>query len=99
MSLRDEQARSAQDSKAWFGDSGWGSERHILFLCTALAEELGEIAGPIKKMVRDGTPLPADHHLELADLFVYLSILAGALGYDLQNSVDQKREFNRQRFS
>lgn len=103
MNLRELQADAENHSKQWFGGDEsncgeWGSYFHILFLCTALSEELGEVAGPIKKMVRDNKPLPSDHNLEFADVLTYLMLLASALGYDLEEALETKKTINAQRF-
>lgn len=67
---------------------------------TATAGELGEAANIIKKMnrVRDGIPGNAEDSLslapllaeELADVAVYLDLLAQAAGFDLEQIREQK---------
>ena len=69
---------------------------------TATAGELGEAANVIKKLnrIRDGIPGNADHETperlldsladELADVAIYLDLMAQAAGFDLETIREAK---------
>lgn len=67
----------------------------ITYLALGLAGEAGELAGKVKKLLRDGE-FDADHAgAELGDVLWYLARLADVIGFDLstiaQRNVDKLR--------
>lgn len=65
------------------------------FLALALCGEAGELANMIKKRWRDGVDLTAEIREELADIRVYLELLAkcfGIAGHGLDIAVQLKLE-------
>jgi len=90
---------SLQDSRRWFPVTSEDISHTVLGLCG----EVGEIANMIKKIQRG-----SDHygdakfryalHMEIADVYTYLILLAGQLGVDLEKLYALKRIENEQRF-
>jgi len=74
----------------------------IRFLALALCGEAGELANMLKKHWRgDAVPLPEVDpavHAELADIRVYLELLATALHCDLDEAVQTKLPHIRRKF-
>lgn len=71
------------------------------FLIIALAGEVGELANMIKKRWRDGVDLSEECRDELADIRVYLELLAKCFGIEgekLDERVRQKLEEVVERF-
>jgi NTP pyrophosphatase (non-canonical NTP hydrolase) len=66
-------------------------KRHLFFLILALAGEVGELANIVKKIWRDGNPL-ADEKMfdEIADIYIYLSLIAHWCGIDLDSRAASK---------
>lgn len=62
-----------------------------------LAGEAGEVANLVKKGLRKGAP-PEGIDLELADVFIYLLLLADEVGVDLVNAYERKRDINEGRW-
>ncbi len=53
-----------------------------------LQDELGEIAGPLKKYLWHGHPLDSSHlHEEVGDVLWYLAMLCNALGLSLEDAL------------
>ena len=72
----------------------------INYLTLGLASEAGEVAGKVKKKLRDGTFDRADFISELSDCLWYITRLADELGIDLLMGFDsnfQKLESRKQR--
>lgn len=65
-----------------------------------LAGEVGEVANVVKKQIRDGENVGLASNLgaELADVFVYLLLLADEDGYDLVAEYRDKVDFNEARW-
>ncbi len=72
-----------------------------LYMAVALAGEVGEACNEIKKWSRGDFTLPVLKGRlgpELADILIYLVMLAGTLEINLQEEYDIKKEFNDARF-
>lgn len=64
------------------------SKQHTCFLSLALAGEVGELCNVIKKYWRDGKL--TNYEEELADVYIYLGLLAENLGVDLDYQARRK---------
>lgn len=69
------------DSTAIYPEAGTGSNLELYYLSLGLVSESGEVAGKIKKLIRDGKYDPAGIVKELGDCFWYLVRLCDAIGY------------------
>lgn len=89
-----------QDSEAWFPELHERSHWDLVIAYTlGLAGEAGETANEIKKWNRDGAPSqPANLGAELADVLIYLLLLADECGIDIEAAYRKKREVNRGRW-
>lgn len=94
--------QALQDSGRWFGDSDivYSVPFHVL----ALAGEVGELANLIKKVERgslDWNSAEVRHNamMELTDAYVYILLIAGIMGVDLERSYAHVRALNEKRFS
>lgn len=57
-----------------------------------LSGEVGEVANVVKKTLRNGRAAPSEDLAdELADVFIYLVLLAGEAGVDLVAAYERKR--------
>lgn len=65
---------------AIYPEVGTGSERELSYLAMGLASEAGEVAGKVKKLIRDGKLDREALSKELGDVFWYLVRLSKALG-------------------
>lgn len=68
---------------AVFPESGTGSVNELLYLSLGLAGESGEVCEKIKKYYRDGIIDKQQVKKELGDVLWYLSMLALALGFSM----------------
>lgn len=83
------QANLSRDLQIFGHLKSWSANDYMV----AVAGELGEAAGLLKKR-RRGENIPTDHIAhELADVLIYLDLLAAKLGVDLEQAVIDK--FNR----
>jgi len=67
----------------------------VSYPALGLAEEAGEVAGKIKKMMRDGIPLDEQREkieLEMGDVLWYLANLAHDCGISLEVVVEKNLE-------
>jgi len=69
---------------AIYPGSGTGDNRELVYLALGLASESGEVAGKIKKLIRDGLFEPMQVAHELGDVLWYIARLGSSLGYDLE---------------
>ena len=61
-------------------------DRALGYLSLGVTSEAGEVAGLIKKHIRDGTPLDRGEMLaELGDVLWYVAVLADRVGYPLSS--------------
>jgi NTP pyrophosphatase (non-canonical NTP hydrolase) len=73
--------------------SAKGVSGEIPYCALALAGEAGELANVVKKWIRDGGTLDAEAvALELGDVLWYVTALALALGYSLEDIADANVE-------
>ena len=66
---------------------GWRMNREPIFFSNALAGEVGEVCGLVKKFYGGGTnnpkmPLPSEIVEEAVDVFIYLVLLSECLEHD-----------------
>lgn len=97
MNLSHIQEREVRDSTHYFPDHHAGFE----YLAIALAGEVGETCNDIKKWSRgdfDTDELQYRLFRELPDILIYLVMLSGALGIDLEEAYDHKKEYNDRRY-
>ena len=69
---------------AIYPGAGTGDNRELVYLALGLSSEAGEVAGKIKKLIRDGTYEPRKIGDELGDVCWYSARMAEALGYDFE---------------
>jgi len=72
--------------KTWHKLNDWTETDWL----TAVAGELGELAGLIKKKRRGDKVAQIDVSREIADITIYLDLLAAKMGVDLGNAVIEK---------
>ena len=81
---------SANEYQKWTIDvaiypgAGTGDNRELVYLALGLSSEAGEVAGKVKKLIRDGLFEPKQLGAELGDCCWYVARLAEALGYDFE---------------
>lgn len=91
--------QALEDSRRWFPKTSESISHTVL----ALAGEVGEVANIVKKLERGSiymgdAKVRTDLHMEVADVFTYLVVLAGQLGIDLVRLYELKRMENERRF-
>jgi len=89
------------NSERWFPQLHDGTKDLSVFYALGLAGEVGEVANVVKKMQRDtgfDVALYAGLAAELADVFVYLLLLADECGVDLLLEYRHKVTVNEQRW-
>ncbi len=59
----------ATNSTAIYPEAGTGSNLELYYLSLGLTSEAGEVAGKVKKLIRDGTLNIGDLAYELGDCF------------------------------
>lgn len=74
---------------------------NISYLANAISEESGEIAGAIKKMLRDGISEELKQNLfeEIVDVHIYLAMLIEVTGMDFDAEYYKKEEVLEKRFT
>lgn len=70
---------------AVYPDAGTGSDIELYYLTMGLTSEAGEVAGKIKKLLRDGEYDPGNVAYELGDVCWYVARLADAIGYEFED--------------
>lgn len=70
---------------AVYPDAGTGSDIELYYLTMGLTSEAGEVAGKIKKLLRDGEYDPGNVAYELGDVCWYVARLADAIGYGFED--------------
>ena len=62
-------------------------DQALEYLALGLCSEAGEVAGKLKKKIRDGEPadFKVDMAAEIGDVFWYLAVLADRLGINLSD--------------
>lgn len=73
---------------AIYPSAGTGKDIELYYLALGLVSESGEVAGKIKKLIRDGKLNQGDLAYELGDVFWYLVRLCEAIGYSPENIME-----------
>lgn len=73
---------------AIYPEAGTGKDIELYYLALGLVSESGEVAGKIKKLIRDGKLNQGDLAYELGDVFWYLVRLCEAIGYSPENIME-----------
>ena len=72
---------SLTNETAIYPEAGSGSNLELYYLSLGLVSEAGEVAGKVKKLIRDGKLDVGNLAYELGDCFWYLVRLCDAIGY------------------
>lgn len=70
----------------------------IQYWCLALAGEVGELCNLVKKETRNRVTLKEKITEEMADILIYLCMMANSLEVDLEEEYHRKQKKNIQRF-
>lgn len=70
---------------AIYPDAGTGSDLELYYLTLGLTSEAGEVAGKVKKKIRDGKLNIGDLMSEVSDCLWYVARLADALGMTMED--------------
>jgi NTP pyrophosphatase (non-canonical NTP hydrolase) len=76
------------DTTAIYPEAGTGKDLELYYLALGLVSESGEVAGKVKKLIRDGKLNQGDLAYELGDVFWYLVRLCEAIGYSPENIME-----------
>ena len=71
----------ATNETAIYPQAGTGADLELYYLALGLTSEAGEVAGKIKKLIRDNKYDQGAIAYELGDVFWYLVRLCNAIGY------------------
>ncbi len=80
--MRIEDYLKLTNQTAIYPEAGTGSDLELFYLSLGLVSEAGEVAGKVKKLIRDGKLDTGAMAYELGDVFWYLVRLCEAVGYD-----------------
>lgn len=75
-------------STAIYPQAGTGENLELYYLSLGLTSEAGEVAGKVKKILRDGTYNPGAIMSELSDVLWYIARLADAVGLSMEELAD-----------
>lgn len=67
--------------------AGTGGDLELYYLAMGLTSEAGEVAGKIKKLLRDGKYDPGNLAYEIGDCIWYCARLADAIGYSMEDII------------
>lgn len=98
MELKAIQAQCYRDSQDWFPNIADNLEHNLI----GLAGEVGELLNKYKKYDRGDISLGSfvtQAHDELADVLIYLCVVAANMGADLDMEYAKKRTHNVRRFT
>jgi NTP pyrophosphatase (non-canonical NTP hydrolase) len=105
VNLEEIAVQARQNSERWFPivhDDGKALVPLAAHYALGLAGETGEVCNVVKKWLRKAEDDPAvlgvDLELELADVFIYLLLLADEVGVDLEKAYERKRDINEARW-
>ena len=76
------------DQTAIYPEAGTGSDLELYYLSLGLTSEAGEVAGKIKKLIRDQVLDIGAVAYELGDVFYYLCRLCDAVGYSPEDVIE-----------
>ena len=83
----------ATNETAIYPEAGTGARLELYYLALGLTSEAGEVAGKVKKLIRDDTYDQDALAQELGDIFWYLVRLCSAIGVTpeevLQKNIDK----------
>lgn len=72
---------------AIYPQAGTGASIELYYLALGLTSEAGEVAGKVKKMIRDGQLDTAGMIHEVGDVLWYAARLCDALGFTLEDAM------------
>lgn len=75
-------------STAIYPEAGTGKDIELYYLAMGLTSEAGEVAGKIKKLLRDGVINQGDLAYEIGDCCWYIARLADAIGYSFEDILE-----------
>lgn len=78
----------ATQQTAIYPQAGTGADIELQYLALGLTSEAGEVAGKIKKLIRDNKLDVGNLAYELGDCFYYLCRLCEAIGYSASDVLD-----------
>jgi NTP pyrophosphatase (non-canonical NTP hydrolase) len=84
----------ANDYQNWtidtaiYPEAGTGSDMELYYLSLGLCSEAGEVAGKVKKYIRDDKLDIGGLAYEISDVCWYVARLADALGYDFEDILE-----------
>lgn len=70
---------------AIYPGAGTGSDEELFYLAMGLASEAGEVAGKVKKLLRDGKLDIGNLAYEIGDCLWYCARLADSIGYEMED--------------
>lgn len=73
---------------AIYPDAGTGGQLELYYLAMGLTSEAGEVAGKIKKLLRDRVLDTGNLIYELGDVCWYVARMADALGYEFEDVLE-----------
>lgn len=93
------EAYRSSSEAGWWKNTDIDGDRHVVpaKLCLVHSEISEAMEGHRKDLMDDKLPHRKMIEVELADAFIRIADLAGALGLDLGGAVDEKMAFNAQR--
>jgi NTP pyrophosphatase (non-canonical NTP hydrolase) len=106
VNLKELAQEARQNSERWFGAVHDDDQALVPLAChytLGMVGEAGEVANVVKKWLRHPETaslgqLGEDLELELADVFIYLLLLADEVGVDLEAAYAKKRDINEGRW-
>jgi len=72
---------------AIYPGAGTGNEKELTYLALGLTSEAGEVAGKIKKLIRDNNLDTGALAYEIGDVFWYAVRLCKAIGYEPEDII------------
>ena len=78
----------ATSQTAIYPSAGTGQDIELYYLALGLTSEAGEVAGKVKKLIRDNKLDVGNLAYELGDVFWYLVRLCEAIGYEPEDILE-----------
>ena len=85
MGLQANEYQKKTMETAIYPQAGTGSAIELYYLSLGLTSEAGEVAGKVKKMIRDGSFDTPGMIQEIGDVCWYIARLADALGFEFED--------------
>ena len=82
---------------AIYPEAGTGKDIELYYLAMGLTSEAGEVAGKVKKLLRDGKLDVGALAYEIGDVFYYLCRLVDSIGYESEDILQINYEKLQQR--